>query len=86
MSLSNYLWSRPVTGLASMRNSPTTVLRPYVLVRADVKMDAIAPPHGSNGHTVAHAARPTCPRTHDGHARRSAGRGLGPVRDPGASR
>jgi hypothetical protein len=49
MSLSNYLWSGPVTGLASIRNSATTVLRPYVLVRADVNTDAIAPPNGSNG-------------------------------------
>ena len=39
----NYLWSGPVIGLASIRDSPTTVLRPYVPVRADVNTDAIAP-------------------------------------------
>jgi hypothetical protein len=42
IALSNYLWSGPVTGLASIRDSPTTVIRPYVPVRADVNTDAIA--------------------------------------------
>jgi hypothetical protein len=37
----NYLWSGLVTDLASIHYSPTTVLRPYVPVRADVNTDFI---------------------------------------------
>ena len=39
----NDLWSGPATGLASIRDSPTTVLRPYVPARAEVNTDAIPP-------------------------------------------
>ena len=40
----NDLWSGPVTGLASIRDSPIhPCSRPYVPVRADVNTDAIAP-------------------------------------------
>ena len=41
-SPANFLWSRPGHTLASIHDSPTAVLRPHVLVPADVNTDAIA--------------------------------------------
>jgi hypothetical protein len=40
--LANYLWSRPTTPLASLRDSPMDVLRTYVLVGADLNTYAAA--------------------------------------------